>query len=276
MRIGIVQMCSTEDVDRNLDHAAAGIARAASDGAELIALPEAFAFMRREGRPVPDVAGVERRATDALTSWARQHDCWLLGGSIPEPIPGSSRIHNTSLLLDPTGAVDATYRKIHLFDIDLAGLDSSGDRFCESDVYAPGEDVVVAQTPFGGLGLSICYDLRFPELYRALVDAQARWLFVPSAFTRATGKDHWEVLLRARAIESQCYVVAPAQCGEHSFDRASHGHSLVIDPWGTVLAEAGDEPAVLVVDAPDEAIDRVRAGVPSLRNRRLQLADPPS
>jgi predicted amidohydrolase len=269
MRVGVVQMCSTDDVARNLEQAAAGIARAAADGAELIALPEAFAFLRREGQAVPDVAGIEARATEALVGWAREHGCWLLGGSIPESIADSPRIHNTSLLFDPKGAVVATYRKIHLFDIDLAGLDSSGDRFCESDTYAPGEDVVVAQTPFGGLGLSICYDLRFPELYRALVDAQARWLFVPSAFTRATGKDHWEVLLRARAIESQCYVVAPAQCGEHSSDRASHGHSLVIDPWGAVLAEAGDDPAVLVVDGPDDVIDRIRSGVPSLRNRRL-------
>jgi predicted amidohydrolase len=173
-------------------------------------------------------------------------------------------------LLDPAGSVVASYRKIHLFDVDLGdGPEGARDRYRESDTYAAGDEVVVAQTPFGGVGLSICYDLRFPELYRRQVEAGARWLCVPSAFTRETGRDHWEVLLRARAIESQCYVIAPAQCGRHAPDRASYGRSLVIDPWGLVMAQGGDEPAVLIADCPDEAIDRVRGAVPSLRNRRL-------
>ncbi|MEE3329624.1 MAG: carbon-nitrogen hydrolase family protein [Myxococcota bacterium] len=269
MRVGVVQMCSTDDLPRNLALAEAGIAQAVADGADFIALPEAFPFLRREGQPIPNVAAVEAAARGALESWAREHRCWLLGGSIPETIDGSARVYNTTLLFDPSGSVVARYRKIHLFDIDLGELDANCECFRESDTYAPGEEVVVAETPFGGLGLSICYDVRFPELYRALIDANARWICVPSAFARATGPFHWEVLLRARAIESQCYVIAPAQCGEHSPERASHGHSMVIDPWGEILAEGGNAPTVLVVDCPDEAIDRVRIGVPSLRNRRL-------
>lgn len=267
MRVAIVQLCSTDDIERNLEQARDGVARASALGAEFVALPEAFAFLRREGSAIPDAAELERRVSDELASWARSNEVWLLGGSLPEAIPGSSRIHNTSPLLDPAGATVARYRKIHLFDVDLA--EGGGDRYRESEIYASGDEVVVAQTPFGGVGLSICYDMRFPELYRSQVEAGARWLCVPSAFTRETGKDHWEVLLRARAIESQCYVVAPAQCGRHASDRASHGRSLIIDPWGLVIAQGGDEPTVLVADCPSEAIDRVRGAVPSLRNRRL-------
>jgi len=267
MRVAVVQLCSTDDIERNLEFARDGIVRASALGAEFVALPEAFAFLRREGEAVPDAAALERRASAELAAWASANEVWLLGGSLPEPIPGSSRIHNTSLLLDPAGATVARYRKIHLFDVDLTP--GGGDRYRESETYAPGGEVVVAQTPFGGVGLSICYDLRFPELYRRQVEAGARWLCVPSAFTRETGKDHWEVLLRARAIESQCYVIAPAQCGRHAPDRASHGRSLIIDPWGLVIAQGGDEPTVLVADCPTEAIDRVRGAVPSLRNRRL-------
>lgn len=266
MRVAIVQLCSTDDVDANLEAARDGIERAAGLGATFVALPEAFAFLRREGAPVPDPAGIAARASELASACAKRHGLWLLAGSVPEPQSGSGRIFNTSLLYDPEGREVARYRKIHLFDVDLGG---DGGQYRESDRYAAGDEVVVASTPFGGVGLSICYDLRFPELYRRQVDAGARWLCVPSAFTRETGKDHWEVLLRARAIESQCWVVAPAQCGHHSADRASHGRSLLIDPWGLVVAQGGDEPAVLVADCPSGAVDRVRGAVPSLRNRRL-------
>lgn len=264
MRVALVQMSSTDDVEANLDAATALVDQAAQANAELIALPEAFAFLRREGEGVDDADRIANRATSWLCDTARQERCWMLGGSIPERAPGG-RLFNTSVFVSPVGEVVARYRKIHLFDVDL---DRSG-RYRESDTYAPGRTPVVARTPFGGFGLSICYDLRFPELYRRLVDAGAHWLCVPSAFTRETGAAHWEVLLRARAIESQCYVLAPAQCGSHGPNRASFGHSLAIDPWGVVLAQAGDEPTVLVVDCPTEAIARARGSVPSLRNRRL-------
>ena len=266
MRVAIVQLCSTDDVDANLARAGEGIEDAVSRGAAFVALPEAFGLLRREGAPIEDAPVLERRLRASLADWAASHHVWLLGGSLPEAAAGSSRLYNTSLLLAPDGRTVASYRKIHLFDVDLA---EGNDRYRESDTYAPGEEVVVAETAFGGVGLSICYDLRFPELYRQQVDAGARWLCVPSAFTRETGPAHWEVLLRARAIESQSYVIAPAQCGAHSPDRASYGHSLLIDPWGEVLAEGGDEPTVLVADCPPDAIDRARTVVPSLRNRRL-------
>ena len=269
MRVAIVQMCSDDDVAANLARAREGIAQAAERGAEFVALPEAFAFLRREGAPVPDAAQLEARARAELADCARRHAIWLLGGTIPEPVESSDRVYNTCLVFDPSGQAVARYRKIHLFDVDLEAGGAGGDRYRESDYYAPGDEVVVADTPFGGVGLSVCYDLRFPELYRGLVDLGARFIAVPSAFTRETGKDHWEVLLRARAIESQCYVIAPAQCGRHAADRASHGRSLIVDPWGIVLAQAGDEPTVLLADCPPETIDRVRSAVPSLRNRRL-------
>jgi predicted amidohydrolase len=203
----------------------------------------------------------------ALARWAREERVWLLGGTFPETIPGDERVYNTSVVFSPDGKEVARYRKIHLFDVSLG--EGGRDRYRESTHFAPGSEIVVAPTPFGGIGLSICYDLRFPELYRAHVDRDARWITVPSAFTRETGKDHWEVLLRARAIESQCWVLAPAQCGQHSPDRASYGRSLVIDPWGLVIARAGDEPKVLVADCPESELERVRRAVPALSHRKL-------
>ncbi|HPG26524.1 MAG: carbon-nitrogen hydrolase family protein [Spirochaetaceae bacterium] len=271
MRVAIVQVCSSDDLDRNLAHAEAGIREAAERGAHFVALPENFAYMRREGGRFPCVQGPDGEIVRALRGWAAQNAVWLLGGTFPEAIPGAAaddaRVHNTSILVAPDGREVARYRKIHLFDVRLGPRPE--DAYRESTWFAPGDAVVVAPTDFGPVGLSICYDLRFPELYRALVDRGARWLVVPSAFTPETGKDHWEVLLRARAIESQCYVIAPAQCGRHAPDRASHGRSLVIDPWGLVLAQAGDEPKVLVADCPTEAVDRVRERVPALTHRRL-------
>jgi predicted amidohydrolase len=171
------------------------------------------------------------------------------------------------VLCDPTGREVARYRKIHLFDVSLGP--GEAETYQESRHFAPGDEVVVADTDFGAVGMSICYDLRFPELYRRLTRAGARWIVVPSAFMPETGKDHWEVLLRARAIESGAYVIAPAQCGRHSADRASYGRSMIVDPWGLVVARAGDAPAVIVAECPETEIDRVRAAIPVLANRRL-------
>jgi predicted amidohydrolase len=176
-------------------------------------------------------------------------------------------VHNTSVLVDDRGEINTTYRKIHLFDVDLG--EHGGGVFRESDTYKPGEAVVVAQTPFGCVGLSICYDVRFPELYRQHAAAGADFLCVPSAFAPATGRDHWEVLLRARAIENQAFVVAPAQWGQNSPDRASYGRSLVVDPWGVVLAKASDAPGLLVVDCDLEVARQVRHAIPALSNRKL-------
>ncbi len=260
-------MCSTDDLPRNLREAGALVAEAARAGAELIALPENFAYLRREGLPIPVAQSLEGSIVAALREWARAQRVWLLGGSFAEAVPGAERVHNTSVLLDPDGALAAVYRKIHLFDVDLRA--EGGNRYCESERVAPGEEVVVADTPFGGFGLSVCYDLRFPELFRAQAARGARFLLVPSAFARETGRDHWEVLLRARAIENQCFVVAPAQWGQHSPERASHGRALIADPWGVLLAVAPDRPGLVIADCDLSHQDRVRTSLPALRHRRL-------
>ncbi len=267
MRVAIVQLSSTDALTANLKAAENGILEAVDRGATFVALPENFAYMRREGEPFPCAQAPGGEIVCALSDWARQHRIWLLGGTFPEAIPGESRVYNTSVMFSPDGDEIARYRKIHLFDVTL-GPDGE-DQYEESKHFAAGEEVVVASTSFGTVGLSICYDLRFPELYRALVERDARWIVVPSAFARETGRDHWEVLLRARAIECQAFVVAPAQCGRHSADRASHGRSLIIDPWGLVVAQAGDQPCVLVADCREEDVDRVRRSIPALTHRRL-------
>ncbi len=266
VRVAAVQLCSTDDIDANLAQVRALVGRAAEQGAEFIALPENFGFLRREGLAYPCAQGVDGPFVGCLQELAREHGVWLLGGSFPEAIEGSERVYNCSVMVSPEGEVAATYRKIHLFDVDL-GRD--GGSFRESDAIAPGDSVVDVATSFGGVGLSICYDLRFPELYRELVDRGVSFVTVPAAFAPGTGRDHWEVLLRARAIESQVFVVAPAQCGRHSEDRSSYGRSMIIDPWGLVLASAGDEPAVCVADCDLGHLDRVRKAIPCLQNRRL-------
>lgn len=267
VRVAAVQMTSTDDLPGNLRAAHDLVQRAADAGAQWVALPENFAYLRREGEPFPCAQGLDGDIVGSLREWARAAGVWILGGTLPEQIEGDSRVYNTSTLISADGELVAHYRKIHLFDVDLG--ESGGGRYRESQHFASGEEVVVADTPFGLVGLSVCYDLRFPELYRRMVDIGTRWVTVPSAFAPHTGKDHWEVLLRARAIENQVFVVAPAQCGRHSADRSSYGRSLIIDPWGLVLAQAADHPGVILADCSLEDLERVRAAVPCLENRKL-------
>ncbi len=267
MRVGLVQLSSTDDLAANLEHARQGVSDAAARGAKFVLLPENFAYLRREGSSFPCAQPLDGEIVNTLAEMAREHGIWLLGGSIPEAMPGDARIYNTSVLLSPEGELVASYRKIHLFDVELG--EGGGGSFRESDTFAPGTEVATAALPFGPVGLSICYDLRFPELYRALADRGVVCITVPSAFAPATGKDHWQVLLRARAIENQAFVLAPAQCGRHSTDRASYGRSLVIDPWGIVLAQAGDRPCTIVADLDFEELESVRRRVPALHHRRL-------
>jgi predicted amidohydrolase len=267
MRVAAIQMCSTDDLAANLASAAQLVEEAARGGATLVGLPENFAFLRNEGAPIPCAQPLEGEIVETLRKLARAHSLWLLGGSFAERIAGESRVHNTSVLVAPDGSLAAVYRKVHLFDVDLSA--QGGARHQESARVAPGADVVMAETPFGGLGLSVCYDLRFPELYRALSARGARFLLVPSAFARETGRDHWEVLLRARAIENQCFVIAPAQWGRHSAERSSHGRASIVDPWGVLLGVAPDRPAVVLADCDLEQQDRIRAALPALRHRRL-------
>lgn len=266
VRVAVVQLRSTDDIERNLVAASTGVVKAVEQGARFVALPENYGFLRREGLPYPCAQDVDGEIVGCIRELARAHGVWILGGSFPEAIPGSDRVHNCSVLISPQGSVAAIYRKMHLFDVEL-GRD--GGSFRESDAIAPGDAVVDVKTDFGRVGLSICYDLRFPELYRELALRGACFVTVPAAFAPGTGRDHWEVLLRARAIENQMFVIAPAQCGDHSSDRASYGRSMIVDPWGLVLARAGDDPAVAVADCDLGRLDRVRESIPCLKHRRL-------
>jgi predicted amidohydrolase len=260
-----VQLQSTEDVDANLARAAELIARAAAAGAELVALPENFAYMREEGAGRNPVAqDLEGPLVSFLRDQAKRQGVVLAGGTFPEAIPGDTRVYNTAVLVGPDGELVATYRKIHLFDVELPDA-----TLRESAGVAPGDTLVVADTPVGRLGLSVCYDVRFPELYRALVSDGAEVLLVPSAFTVPTGSDHWEVLLRARAIENQCFVLAPGQYGVHNAKRRSYGRSLIIDPWGLVLATAADGEGLALAELDFERLRQVRARLPALTHRRL-------
>jgi len=261
----VVQMTSTADVETNLTNAEALVAEAARRGARFVALPENFAYLRREGEPVPEPQELDGPWIERMARLARAHSVTLLLGSLPERVPGDARVRNTSVLLGPDGARLAVYRKIHLFDVELSGQEP----LMESRSVVPGDEIVVADAGFARVGLSICYDLRFPELYREQTARGAQVLAVPAAFTERTGKAHWEVLLRARAIENLAYVVAPAQVGLHAPGRASHGQALIADPWGMLLAQVPDGPGVALAELDFERQERLRRELPALRNARL-------
>jgi deaminated glutathione amidase len=267
VKVAAVQMTSNEDVSRNLDIATGLTRQAAADGAALVVLPECFALLGPEERklaaaePLPAGGPILARLADL----ARSLSIELVLGGFWERGGDPEKVKNACVHLGPDGAVRAVYRKIHLFDVDLP----DGTSLRESDTVEPGTEPVVTDTRFGKLGLSVCYDLRFPELYRALVDRGAIALTVPAAFTLTTGKDHWHVLLRARAIEAQCYVIAAAQTGRHFGQRVSYGHALICDPWGTVLSECGEGEGYAIASIDRAVVERVRGAVPSLRHRRL-------
>lgn len=266
--VGLIQMNSRADKARNLAKIDAFVAEAARLGARLVALPEYVTYLGPKDR-YPEVAEpIPGPTTERFAALAQAHRIYLLGGSILELSGEPGRYYNTSTLFDPDGNLIARYRKIHLFDVAIGG----DVVFRESELIKPGSEVVTAQVFGRTVGLSICYDLRFPELYRALAEAGAEILFVPAAFTMFTGKDHWEVLLRARAIENQCFVVAPAQLGRHEPSGWSYGRSLVVDPWGLVIARASDVEGPLVARLDLGLVRRVREELPALAHRRLGLA----
>ena len=272
--MAIVQMCATADVGKNLDATLALVQEAAAAGATMVFVPEAFAFIGRERdraawlEPLPDPAagqggGPRGPILSRCGETARACGIHLILGGFPERAP-DGRAYNTCVHLTPEGVLGAAYRKIHLFDVDLA----DGTRLLESRGTAPGDRAVVTDTPFGPLGLTVCYDVRFPLLYQALADQGAIAIAVPSAFTKTTGRDHWHVLLRARAIECQCYIIAPAQHGDHGHrGRQSYGHGLIVDPWGDIVAacDGGDGFALGAIDP--ARVAEVRAQLPSLANR---------
>jgi predicted amidohydrolase len=258
-----VQMTSTSNEESNWEQARTLIERAAGLGARFVATPENTNYLGPHEEKVRRAETLDGKTCQRFANLARTLGIHLLVGSFNERSDDSARCYNTSVLFSPEGAILATYSKVHMFDIDLPDL-----KFMESATCLPGAGPVVVATPFGKLGLSICFDLRFPEHYRELVDQGAEILLVPSAFTRPTGKDHWEILLRARAIESQCYLVAPAQVGKHDDGglKESWGHSMIVDPWGAVLADAPDGRGVITAEIDLERIAEVRRRLPLLRD----------
>jgi nitrilase len=263
-------MVSAPEVDANLAAAGRLIGKAAAEGAQLIALPEYFCIL---GRQETDKVKVrERDAAEPggggpiqsfLSEAAARNKVWLVGGTIPLVCDDPARVRSACLVFDSAGRRVARYDKIHLFS-----FRQGSENYDETRTMQPGSEPVIVESPYGRLGLSVCYDVRFPELYRTEVPIDM-W-FVPSAFTATTGLAHWELLLRARAVENLCYVVAPAQGGSHPNGRRTHGHTMIVDPWGTVLAEQPEGEAVVIADLDHERIAEVRGSLPALDNRRIQ------
>ena len=264
MRAAAIQLNSTDDVDANVEVAERLLRAAARDGAELAVLPEKWSLLGSGERMAELAEPLDGPVIAAARSWARELGIHLIAGSVAERVPGRDKLSNTSLLIDPDGEVVATYRKIHMFDVDVGGV-----AYRESAHELPGDEIVAAPVAEGLIvGLTVCYDLRFPELFRILALGGATAITVPSAFTAVTGRDHWEVLLRARAIENGLFVIAAGQVGTAAPHYESWGHSMLVDPWGKVLDSiaSGEGHAIAELDVTE--LDRVRSRVPALANRR--------
>ena len=264
IRVACVQLTSRDEKAANLERAERLIARAAAQGADIVVLPEKWnaigdtATLHQAAEPLEGGESV-----DAMSEWAARHGITLVGGSITERREGRDKLSNTCLVFDPQGALAGVYRKIHLFDVEVGG-----HVYRESEAEEPGDELVSVEAEDWIVGLSICYDVRFPELYRVLALDGADLFTVPSHFTLHTGRDHWEVLLRARAIENHCYVAAAAQVGETRPGKPSYGRSLIVDPWGLVLAQAPDEEGIVSAELDRGRLEQVRRNLPSLASRR--------
>ncbi len=262
MRVAAVQMTSTEDRTLNLKKAIGWIEEAVQHKADLIAFPEHFSYLTMDDHPIPFTESTHGELVSSFCSLAQKFSIPILLGSFAEKISGSSKTYNTSVFIDSTGKVLGSYRKMHLFD-----YQEKSDRvYRESHLVVAGDRPVILDTSFGKIGIAICYDLRFPELFRHLALRGARVLLLPSAFTMNTGKDHWEVLLRARAIENQVYIVAPNQWGFHSEGRESYGNSMIVDPWGKILARADVIEEVIYADLDFDYLDKIRSKLPALHH----------
>ena len=264
-RAACVQFTAGCDPDPNVAALDGLIRFARSEGADLIMTPEVSDMMEPRRRLAVEKARpeAEHRPLSVLRDLAAELGAWLLIGSVVVRV-GPDRLANRSFLIDPSGAIAARYDKIHMFDVEIP----DGQSYRESKAYRPGEATALATLPWGRLGLTICYDVRFPYLYRSLAQAGADFISVPSAFTRVTGAAHWHVLLRARAIECGAFVFAPAQCGVHEAGRETYGHSLIVAPWGEVLADAGEAPGIILAEIDPAAVARARSMVPALRHDR--------
>jgi nitrilase len=264
-RMAAIQMVSEPDVEPNLRAAEALLAEAADRGAQLAALPEFFPIMGRretDKLAVREVFGAGP-IQEFLAALARRLKLWIIGGSVPLAASVPDKVRNACLVYDDAGRLAARYDKIHLF-----GYDSGRERYVEANTIEPGDRTAVVESPFGRIGLSVCYDLRFPELYRSMGAVDV--ISVPSAFTTTTGKAHWETLLRARAVENLAYVLAPAQGGRHASGRETHGHTMIVDPWGEIVARIAAGPGVAIADVDHGRIAAVRASLPALEHRTLR------
>lgn len=263
-----VQMASGSQVDANLLMAEQLIAEAAASGAGFIVLPENFAFIGKQEEDKLEIceqAG-SGRLQDFLAEQAQRHAVWLCGGTIPLCSPDPRRVYASSLIYDDQGRQVSRYDKIHLFDVQLIG---SNEQYNESETIYSGDKVIVTETPYGQVGMAVCYDLRFPELFRELLDQGAEIIFLPAAFTALTGKAHWEVLLRARAIENLSYIVAAAQGGYHINGRSTYGHSMIVDPWGGVTQLDSTTPGIVAAEVKSDYLHSTRRSFPALEHRRL-------
>jgi predicted amidohydrolase len=259
-----IQMTSVPNLEKNLVQAEELIELAVRQGAELVSLPENFSFLGLETDKIAQAAAIASSTEKFLKTVAQRFQVTILGGGFPVPVD-SDRVYNTALLVSPNGEELYRYQKVHLFDVNVP----DGNTYRESSTVMAGTQLptVYPSPELGNLGVSICYDVRFPELYRHLAYKGADILFVPAAFTAYTGKDHWQVLLQARAIENTCYVIAPAQTGQHYTLRQTHGHAMIIDPWGVILADAGEKPGVAIAEIKPDRLQQVRRQMPSLQHR---------
>ncbi len=267
MRVAAIQMNSTPNQAGNFQQAHDLLIQAIDKGCEFVAFPENFSVFAPETRATLAAAETLKGMTvRTLQEWAAENSIWILGGSLPIKST-AKRVTNTSLLISPDGDITARYDKIHLFD---ATLSKDGQTYRESKYVKPGTRVVSTRMPFGRVGLSICYDVRFPELYRKMVSqGDLRAICIPSAFLATTGRAHWDLLTRARAVENQCFVIAPAQCGSPYPGRETYGHTRIIDPWGKILAERPAGPGIVWADLNFDELERVRRELPALKNRRI-------
>lgn len=266
MKAAAIQLNSQPDIKKSLSDARQLIDKAVDAGAEFICLPENFAFLGNEKEMYEHAAQIGEAVEDQLPEWAKTFGVTIMAGGYPSPA-GEEKYYNRSILITPNGEIAASYHKIHLFDVDL----SEGEFYRESDNVEPGRisSVVYKSKNLPAIGFSICYDVRFPELYRQLMEKGTDILTVPSAFTKTTGEAHWNVLLRARAIENSCYVIAAAQTGRHGKKRETFGHSMIIDPWGNILKDAGTEPGYITADIDLQVLKEIRRKLPSIEHRRM-------